>query len=804
MSVQSPSPGTDSVAETAPTVPGAPVVKQTERPHPLTPFIRGWLVFVAIVFAFGRELIPDGDSGGGVAALGLRFVALIVLGVVLLAAAAGYVSWHFTRFVIDEEELRVETGVLFKTSSKIAFERLQSVDVIQPLAARIFGLAELRLEAGAGDSTIRLRYLGRVKASRLRDYLLVRAHGGRASVPGADDGPVASVFTDAGADERPLVTVTPQRLVLSFLLSTEWLISVLVLAVIFVVTTFFDVTILALGGLIPLLLGTVSLVGRRVVAMFHFTLAESVRGLRITRGLTNLTSQSVPIDRIQGVKLSQSLLWRSRGWWRVDVDIVGYGHSNDENNSSGATSVLLPVADASQVAAALSRVLPGFAVDQMPLQPPPRRARWVRWFDFWTLRSGWDERAIVTQHGWLVRERHVVPHAKTQSVRIEQGPLQRRLRLADVHVDTPRGPVHAIAQELDVGAARELALGQLNRARAARLADRERRPVDELAVESRTEHAAADALLADFGTGRDRLLGAGGESEVFALPDAPDGADESAAPRVLRVYRPTHEGPEPVTAQLQHLYRFWHDASIRSAPTGLTLSSILQTGHRHGRFFRIDARLPGRPLSTWLRSASDVERRTVLLTLLDAVEAVSRLPQPVSGFARLVGPDAPRTYASLTELADVMLAGPTARSRDQLVRDVPHVANAWERLHRELAERNVSPTVVHGDLAASNVYVAPGADGQQRVSAVGDFSPHTMQADPLLDLTGAVAFLEIEDYPAAPSDSAWLLAAAIERYGPNVAHWIAVYRRYYGFYFSDTYAFDPATYGWCLRQLDTA
>ena len=90
----------------------------------------------------------------------------------LLAAIAGFISWYFTRFVIDDEELRVETGAVFKTSKKVPFERLQSVDIIQPLAARLFGLAELRLEAGAGDSTIKLRYLTRTKASPLREYLL--------------------------------------------------------------------------------------------------------------------------------------------------------------------------------------------------------------------------------------------------------------------------------------------------------------------------------------------------------------------------------------------------------------------------------------------------------------------------------------------------------------------------------------------------------------------------------------------------------------------------------------------------------
>ena len=38
----------------------------------------------------------------------------------------------------------------------------------------------------------------------------------------------------------------------------------------------------------------------------------------------------------------------------------------------------------------------------------------------------------------------------------------------------------------------------------------------------------------------------------------------------------------------------------------------------------------------------------------------------------------------------------------------------------------------------------------------------------------------------------WLEAVAVERYGPDTAHWIDVYRRFYGFYFSDARDFDPA------------
>ncbi|GAA3564374.1 hypothetical protein GCM10022197_20010 [Microlunatus spumicola] len=780
--------------DAAPVVEGAPVVKQTERPHPLTPFIRGWIVFVAIVISFGQRFVENASNGEGLAGLGIGWVLAVVLGLALLAGGAGYVSWRFTRFVIDDEELRVETGVLFKTSRKIAFERIQSVDVIQPLAARIFSLAELRIEAGAGDSGIRLRYLSRVKAARLRDYLLARAHGTATRLSDTADAPAPDVLFDAGVADRKLVTVTPGALVGSFLLSTEFLVPTLVLVGFAVAAGLTGIGIVALGGVVPMLFGVFSLVSRRVIAMFHFTLAESSRGLRVTRGLTNLSSQSVPVDRIQGVRLCQPVLWKPFGWWRVDVDIVGYGSSDREDNSGGATSVLLPVASWAQVRVALSRVLPGFRVEEIALTGAPRRARAFRWFDWWTLRYGWDDRAIVTEQGWVVHERHIVPHAKTQSVRIEQGPLQRRLRLADVHIDTPKGPVHAVAHQMDADAARALALSQLDRARAARAAaELEVLHPGEVRPESEEERAATDAVLAELGTDRDRFLGEGGESQVFALDDA----------RVLRVYRPGHESAtSPVVDQLRGLYGFW-DRSVPPEARRLRLPLVLDAGVSHGCTWTVDRRFAGTSLADWLPTADVEARRTALAGLLDAAVDVSRLPAPVPGFARLVGDGAPQTYGSLVELLNAMLAGPTSRSRDDLARDVPDVARAWDRLQEDLAGRSVVPTVVHGDLCAPNAYVEL-VDGVPHVTGLGDFSPHTLQADPLMDLTGAVAFLELLAYEGAVADSEWLLGLAVQRHGPEVARWIGVYRRYFGFYFSDTAEADPRTYAWCLRQLDGA
>ena len=74
--------------QVAPVVPDAPVVKQTERPHRLPPFLRGAIVLVAIAFTWPQQR-PRGradDFGAGSPLTVLPMVGLVVL----LAATVGF------------------------------------------------------------------------------------------------------------------------------------------------------------------------------------------------------------------------------------------------------------------------------------------------------------------------------------------------------------------------------------------------------------------------------------------------------------------------------------------------------------------------------------------------------------------------------------------------------------------------------------------------------------------------------------------------------------------------------------------
>ncbi|MFI1581978.1 PH domain-containing protein [Embleya sp. NPDC020630] len=420
---------------------GVPTV-EPRRLHPLTPPARGWVVIAACL----GVVVHNVNSGWATPSR-----LIIGLGVLVpLALAYGYLSWWFTTFRIEGDDLRIDSGMVFRRTRHVRLSRLQAVDVVRPLVARLFGLAELQLQVAGGDKAeASLSYLGEADAQRLRAELLARAAGVRPDV--------------GEAPEQPLVAVPLSAVVGSVLLSAgTW--AALAPSVAILILAFVLHELAFVFGTLPLFLAAWQFTAGRVIRNFDFTVARSPDGLRLRHGLLEQRHQTVPPGRVQAVRIVQPWLWRLPGWVRVEINVAGYGGKDTDAKET----ILLPVAPRAVAHGLLGQILPGVDIDAIELIPAPRRARWHDPVGWSAYAYGADGEVFVARSGRFHRILDVIPHAKVQSVRRTQGPWERRLGLATVHLDSTPGPVHVRAARRDAVEADTIVAEQAERSRTGR------------------------------------------------------------------------------------------------------------------------------------------------------------------------------------------------------------------------------------------------------------------------------------------------------------------------------------------------
>jgi putative membrane protein len=428
------------------------------RLSPLTPLARSFVFLAAVVISSWDDLLR-----GELGPLAWLLLALLVAG-----AVYGTASWLRTKYWIEADELRVDTGVLSRQSRRIRIDRLQGVDIVQPFVARLLGLAELRMDVAGGSAREgTLAFLSLADAQALKDLLLTRRDQARNLRPVEPSPrpvessprpvePVEGTRPEPAEDTRPdrlIARVDPGQLVASVLLSPEslWL---LVIAVGFAVGFLVSGVWVGFSGMVPVIGGIALVQLRKLVGTWNFTVSEGPAGVQVRRGMFDLTSQTIALARLQGVVVSEPLLWRMLGWARADVSIAGYGSGDGDNGPS--VSTVLPVAPRAAVLDLVRQLLGGVDPDDVELVPAPREARWAAPVGWRFLAAGADASVVVGREGWFTRRTHVVPHARVQSLRIEQGPWQRRLGLADLRVDSPPGPVDVAARHRPAAQVRAL------------------------------------------------------------------------------------------------------------------------------------------------------------------------------------------------------------------------------------------------------------------------------------------------------------------------------------------------------------
>ena len=469
--------------------------------HPLTyvPRVAGSVagvvgaVSLSNASAIGRML--SGEKPPWLATTGIFLGLLIAAGIVLaLAGAYCYLSWRKTRYAVSNTAIWYRAGILARTQRHARLTRIQTINVSYSLVGRILGLGYLDIEvAGGADSNIKLGLLPAAQLEGLRALLLALASGAidevvdPADLAGAS-ARVATAKTPLEAPERPVFKVGFVTLLVSMLATIDNAIAL-----------FFGVFLLGLNGFLVGVVGVTSImsflgilagafsllvgVWARFDREFGFTAAIAADGVRIDRGLTARRHVTIPPGRIHAVEVTQPLIWRLFGWYRVEITQAGNAaHTQDEKNKGiqvdVASDVLLPVGTRVEVLQAIAMAIPDLGVDDPDgflgslhtgtredrwMTPIPPSAKILDPLEYGRRAFGLTDTVFAIRDGFFNRRYSIIPLMRIQSVSLHQGPVQRWRGVASVRAELVPGPVASMAEHVEAGRCLQL-WAQLSRA----------------------------------------------------------------------------------------------------------------------------------------------------------------------------------------------------------------------------------------------------------------------------------------------------------------------------------------------------
>jgi putative membrane protein len=440
---------------------------------------------------FGLAAFP------GVAALlngefGMRTLLLVLLGVALVgvfSAVWGVLSWQATTYRVSGGVFHFKQGVLQKSERTLPLERVQSVDAVQGIVQRVFRVVGIRIEAagGGGEPEISLPALSRTAAEALREDLTRRS---TARIP-------------AEVPEEPVVLrrLPGRDLLLAGLTSGQIGIAA---SVVYGASQFVDevlprelagritevlfpqtVSATLLLVLAVALFAWVLAISGAILAHAGFTLSRSANGkyLYIKRGLLERHETTVPLARIQAIKVVEGVLRQPLGYATLRVESAGFGAEE------GVSTVLFPLLRRREVGEFLRVAVPEFAAPLDLLEQLPDRARrryafrstlpvLVLTLFYAVLLFPWglaglllivpaalygllryraaghslDDSRLVLRFRRLARTTVVAPRGRLQARGYSISPFQRRKELATLKVEVASGSGGAAFHLADVEA----------------------------------------------------------------------------------------------------------------------------------------------------------------------------------------------------------------------------------------------------------------------------------------------------------------------------------------------------------------
>ncbi|MCS4531453.1 PH domain-containing protein [Corynebacterium sp. ES2794-CONJ1] len=450
------------------------------RLHPLTPVAKSGDVIVATtVFAITAggsslgelvDMVRNNWDTAYLRAVLLPLVALMVF--LVIVGSLLYVGWRAISYEIHGTEVVYRSGIIRKKVRSARFDKIQAIELFEPINARIFGLAAVRLEqAGGTNSHVDIAYLKRADALALKDQLLgqTRRHTAaptREKLDRAEDKPSPHNSPQDTATLSPEIIVPPIPVWMSLTaaaLSKSTLISLLITIPLFIFQPL--PTIAIFSFLLPLVVNAFQIIDRS----YRFTVERDGETLNISYGLLNLERKTLHAERTHAVDMVQPVTWRLLDWWLVRVSVAGYGNAE-------RGMLVLPIGNKEKamkvVAALMGNTINPDLKEQSPaddldnIRPQtsrpweiyrsPQRARFVSPIDWNRQYVLLNEDFIISTRGRIGRSVAMAHRRHIQHLELSHGPFERLAGIESVTMAIIPGPVTIKARQLGLQDARGL------------------------------------------------------------------------------------------------------------------------------------------------------------------------------------------------------------------------------------------------------------------------------------------------------------------------------------------------------------
>ncbi|MER1958060.1 MAG: PH domain-containing protein [Solibacillus sp.] len=314
-----------------------------------------------------------------------EMVPLLFLVVILLwTIFSGLIKWWTFVYWFEESELRVEYGLFVKKKRYIPFDRIQNLNYKEGIFHRIFKLVEVQVEtAGSknGKPEAELTAVTRVAADEV-EQRMKRAKQKQQPIEESEQQSI---------EETPPSTFIHKMKVPELLLlaTTSSGIGVVLAGVFAVVSQFaefipfdsiydelaflmkYSFVVVAILIALGLLLTWVISVGLTFLNYYNFTVSKEQERLIITRGLIEKKRVTIPLNRVQAIKIVENPFQQLLGLASVAVESAGGGFSGEADKKI----ILFPLIAKKEALAPLSALFPDYDFTLMPQVVPPKKAQ---------------------------------------------------------------------------------------------------------------------------------------------------------------------------------------------------------------------------------------------------------------------------------------------------------------------------------------------------------------------------------------------------------------------------------------------